>query len=141
MMKAVIINSYGGPGVLQIVDVPRPQITADEMLVRVHAAAINPQDTFIRKGRFKRFTGNHFPMLPGFDFAGEVAETDSRIEAFQEGDTVYGMLDGWQRGTCAEYVAVTPNQVAQQPSSLTETTLPFGIVTFLFTDIEGSTPL
>ncbi len=73
-MKAAILTSYGTAEVLEISDVPKPQMQADEVLVQVHAAAVNPKDTFIRKGRFRRFSGNRFPMLAGFDFAGEVSE-------------------------------------------------------------------
>ena len=64
-MKAAILTSYGTADVLEISDVPYPQLQADEVLVHVHAAAVNPKDTFIRKGRFRRFSGNRFPMLAG----------------------------------------------------------------------------
>jgi NADPH:quinone reductase-like Zn-dependent oxidoreductase len=117
-MKAALFNSYGDTGVLQIVDIPRPQITTDEILVRVHAAAVNPKDTFIRKGYLKQFTGSDFPMLLGFDFSGEVVEVGSNVGSFQEGDSVYGMLDGWHGKTCAEYAAVTVNQAALKPDAL-----------------------
>ena len=117
-MKAAVIYSYGEKGVLEIVDRPKPKVRADELLVRVRAAAINPKDTFIRKGRFKRFTGNRFPIQMGFDFAGEVVEVGARVESIQESEHVYGMLDGWQGGTCAEFVVVKPDQCASKPRSL-----------------------
>lgn len=118
-MKAAILTSYGTADVLEISDVPKPQLQADEVLVQVHAAAVNPKDTFIRKGRFRRFSGNRFPMLAGFDFAGEVFEVGARVKVTKVGDAVYGMLDGWQGGTFAEYVAVKANQLSQKPESLT----------------------
>ena len=103
---------------MHIADMPRPQIKAGEILVRVHAAAVNPKDTLIRKGYLKRFTGHDFPQLLGFDFSGQVAEVGSNIKTFQEGDPVFGMLDGWHGRTCAEYIAVKPNQAAPKPDSL-----------------------
>jgi NADPH:quinone reductase-like Zn-dependent oxidoreductase len=118
-MKAAVINSFGGTSVLEIVDMPKPKIREDELLVCVGAAAINPKDTFIRKGRFKRFTGNRFPMQMGFDFAGEVVKAGDQVMDIQVGTHVYGMLDGWQGGTCAEYVAVKTSQITTKPESLT----------------------
>ena len=117
-MKASIFNSYGDTRVMHIADLPRPQIKGGEILVRVDSAAVNPKDTFIRKGYLKRYTGSDFPQLLGFDYSGEVAEVGSNIKTFQEGDSVFGMLDGWHGRTCAEYVAVKPNQAALKPDSL-----------------------
>ena len=118
-MKAAVINSFGATSVLEIVDVPKPKVQKDELLVRVRAAAINPKDTFIRKGRLKRFTGNRFPMQMGFDYAGEVTNVGNQVKGIQEGEHVYGMLDGWHGGTCAEYVVVKSNECASKPGSLT----------------------
>ncbi len=118
-MKAAILTSYGTAEVLEISDVPKPQLQADEVLVHVHAAAVNPKDTFIRKGRFRWFSGDRFPMLAGFDFAGEVSEVGAMVKVTKVGDAVYGMLDGWQGGTFAEYVAVKANQLSQKPEILT----------------------
>ena len=118
-MKAVIINSFGSTSVLELVNIPIPHLQVDELLVRVHAAAINPKDTFIRKGRLRRFTGSSFPMQMGFDYSGEVIEVGDQVVGIQEGDHVYGMLDGWHGGTCAEYVVVKTNQCSSKPRSLT----------------------
>jgi len=117
-MKAATITNFGPPDVLAIRDVPTPRPQADEVLVRVHAAAINPKDTFIRKGRFKRFTGRHFPLLTGFDFAGEVAAIGKAVTEAPVGEAVYGMLDGWQGGACAEYIAVNAGRFCKKPAGL-----------------------
>jgi NADPH:quinone reductase-like Zn-dependent oxidoreductase len=117
-MKAAIINRFGPPEVIEIVDVQRPILQEDEILVRVHAAAINPKDTFIRKGYLKYFTGSRFPMMMGFDFSGQVTEIGPKVNSVREGDKVYGMLSGWHGRTCAEYVAVKDHQLAAKPSSL-----------------------
>ncbi|QYO62722.1 zinc-binding dehydrogenase [Leptolyngbya sp. 7M] len=71
-MKAVIINRYGLPDVLQYADIDKPQIKPDQMLVKVYASSVNPIDWKIRKGMLKILTGNRFPIVLGFDVAGEV---------------------------------------------------------------------
>ncbi len=76
-MRAAIYNKFGGTDVLEISDIPKPQVKANEVLVRVRAAAVNPKDTFVRKGRFRLFTGKRFPMQTGYDFAGEIAAVAS----------------------------------------------------------------
>jgi NADPH:quinone reductase-like Zn-dependent oxidoreductase len=116
-MKAAIFYNYGKTEVLEIADIPKPTISADEILVRVKAAAINPKDTFIRKGRFQRLTGNHFPKQTGFDFAGEVAELGANIRDLRLGDAVFGMFDGWQASSCAEYLKAKPHELALKPKS------------------------
>lgn len=115
-MQAAVFTAYGAPDVLTIIDLPRPTITDGQILVRVHAAAINPKDTFIRKGRFKRFTGRRFPQQTGFDFSGIVTESRADLPV---GTPVFGMLDGWQGGSCAEYLAVSAQQVAIKPDTVT----------------------
>ncbi|WP_319406599.1 NAD(P)-dependent alcohol dehydrogenase [uncultured Desulfosarcina sp.] len=117
-MKAATISNYGPPEVLAIRDVPIPWPQANKVLVRVHAAAINPKDTFIRKGRFKRFTGRHFPLMTGFDFSGEVAAVGPGVMDTTVGESIYGMLDGWQGGACAEFAAVGTGHFFKKPEGL-----------------------
>ncbi len=112
------MTAYGSSNVLEIVEMPRPQLQPDEVLVSVHSAGINPKDIFIRKGRFRWFTGKQFPMLTGFDFAGKVAETGAAVKKIRVNDEVYGMLDGWKGGTCAEYIAVNPKRFTRKPEAL-----------------------
>jgi NADPH:quinone reductase-like Zn-dependent oxidoreductase len=134
MMQAAFFRQYGSVDVLEVGELPPPIIKDHEVLVRVRAAAINPKDTFIRKGRFRRFTGRGFPQVTGFDFAGEIAEMPRLVPGMQVGDRVYGMLDGWRGGTCAEYVAVQPQQLAPMPAILTfeeAAALPLGSLTAL----------
>ena len=117
-MRAAIINKFGGTEVLEISEVERPQSKADELLVKVNAAAVNPKDTFVRKGRFRIFTGKQFPMQSGYDFAGEVVAVGERVSAVKKGESVFGMLDGWHGRTCAEFVVVKPSMLAKMPDSL-----------------------
>jgi len=117
-MRAVIFNQFGGTEVLEIADIEKPTISADEVLVRVRAAAVNPKDTFVRKGRFQIFTGKQFPLQLGYDFAGEVAAIGNTVTGYEQGQTVFGMLDCWQGRTCAEYVAVGTDNLADMPDAL-----------------------
>jgi len=117
-MRAAIFNKYGGTEVLEVAEVEKPHTKADEVLVRVRAAAVNPKDTFVRKGRFRLFTGRQFPMLSGYDFAGEVAAVGERVATIKKGEPVFGMLDCWRGRTCAEFVAVKPDMLATTPESL-----------------------
>lgn len=117
-MKAVVFNTFGGADVLEVVDLPTPEPAADEVLVRIHAASVNPKDIFIRKGYFKPFTGDAFPMQTGFDFSGEVAALGSQAQGVREGEPVFGMLDGWAGATCAQYIAVKAHQLGPKPGNL-----------------------
>lgn len=116
-MKAAVFHEFGPVDVLQVVDLAPPAPKEDEVLIRIRAAAVNPKDTFVRKGRFAALTGSRFPMGCGFDFSGEVAE-DAGPLGFEKGAAVFGMLDGWHGGTCAQYIAVKPHQLSRKPENL-----------------------
>ena len=91
-MKAAIINQYGPPEVLEISDIPKPVIESHEVLVKVMAAAINPVDWKQRQGWHKLFLKAHFPVVLGYDIAGEVVECGVEVNLFKPGDQVYGRL-------------------------------------------------
>jgi len=117
-LKAAVFNAFGEVDVLHITEIEKPQPQEDEVLVRVRAAAVNPKDTFIRKGRFAELTGAEFPMQTGFDFAGEAAVVGSRVRGIESGEPVFGMIDGWTGRTCAEFVVVQPHQLSRKPRNL-----------------------
>ncbi len=118
-MKAALINEYGSADVLSVGELPMPVPGNKQVLVRVHAAAINPKDTFIRKGRFSPMTGKKMPLQTGFDFAGEVVEVGSAVAGCRPGDQVFGMLREIFHGrACAEFLAVSADQFAAKPASL-----------------------
>ncbi|MEO1185237.1 MAG: alcohol dehydrogenase catalytic domain-containing protein, partial [Cyanobacteria bacterium J06636_27] len=91
-MKAMVIYKYGDADELRYEDVEAPKIKPDELLVKVHAAGVNPIDWKIRKGMLKVISGNKFPMILGFDLAGEVLEVGSQVENFRVRDEIYGSL-------------------------------------------------
>lgn len=111
-MKAIRIHEFGGPETLRSENVPRPKIRSNQVLVRVHAAGVNPYDWKVREGfaaaRVK------LPLVMGQDFAGEVVETGADVRRFREGDRVFGFT----RGSYAEYAAVTETRLAEIPESL-----------------------
>src|SRR5207253_2584366 len=93
-MTAIRIHNYGGPEVLHYEDAPRPQPQAGEVLIRVHAAGVNPIDWKVREGRMKDFWAHKFPLILGWDLSGVVEEVGPGPAAagrFQIGDEVYSL--------------------------------------------------
>src|SRR5438093_4269531 len=116
MMKAVVAHEYGAPDVLKFEDVPRPEPSEDEALVRVIASGVNPADPLTLRGKYAREFGTHLPLVPGYDIAGIVEKTGAQITKLKVGDAVYGYPTfggGW-----AEYVTVKQWEVATKPKSL-----------------------
>ncbi len=117
-MKAVVMHAYGGPEVLKLEDVPRPDPKDDEILIKVVAASINPVDVGIRKGYLAELVGNKFPLVPGMDAAGTVQKTGSKIAKFKRGDPVFAFFTLTGEGGYAEYVVAKENEVAAKPSTV-----------------------
>lgn len=117
-MKAAIHDRFGGPEVLEVRDIAQPVPGAGEVLVRMHAAAINPKDALVRGGKFKRMSGTDFPKLTGLDHAGTIAALGPGVSGIAVGDAVFGMLNGWNGGTCAEFVVAKVGEFAAKPAAL-----------------------
>ena len=117
-MKAIEIHSFGGPEVLQLEDIPVPQIAADEALVRVYASGVNPVDYKLRAGAAER----PLPFIPGWDLSGVIEETGADVHDFKKGDAVYTRPDVKRDGTYAEYVAVKASELAYKPTSVDHVT-------------------
>lgn len=117
-MKAIVINEYGNQDVLNYVDVDRPEPKPDEVLVKVHAAAVNPADWKIRNGMGERF-GLKLPIILGGDIAGTVEEVGVEVKNFKQGDAVYGMtVSGGFSGGYAEYAIVKADAIAPKLDSI-----------------------
>ena len=116
-MRAVVLERYGGPEVLQEVSVPRPVPRRGQVLVRTRFIGVNPKDVIVRKGNFKALTGKRFPIIVGHDIAGEVVEAGVGAD-LAPGDLVFGMINDFAGRAYAEYAAVDSQQLAKAPASI-----------------------
>ncbi|MDX3227484.1 NADP-dependent oxidoreductase [Streptomyces sp. ME19-01-6] len=115
-MRAVIQKTFGGPEVLEVTEVERPRPLSGEVLIRVHASAVNPVDAAVRSGAFPLL--GEPPFGVGWDISGVVEETGPGSR-FAVGDEVYGMPFFPRAATgYAEYVAAPSRQVARKPATL-----------------------
>jgi NADPH:quinone reductase-like Zn-dependent oxidoreductase len=117
-MKAVRIHEYGAASVLRLEEAPVPDIAADEVLVEVHAAGINPADWQFRYGYYKDFAPRPMPFILGWDVAGVVKSTGARVERWKAGDRVFAMADMSRNGAYAEFIAVRAEHLAPAPTAL-----------------------
>jgi NADPH:quinone reductase-like Zn-dependent oxidoreductase len=118
IMKAIRIHTYGGPEVLKYEDAPRPQAGEGEVLIRVHAAGVNPVDSAIRGGLVKEIFPVSLPWIPGSDVSGVIEEVGPNVTRFKKGDEVFALLNPAKGGTYAEYVVVNESELALKPKSL-----------------------
>lgn len=135
-MKAVFYNSYGGPELIQVGNLPEPVPGADQLLIQVKTVSMNPVDYKILKGNLKFLTGSRFPQIPCSDFAGIVKETGANIKEFAPCDKVYGFVPTILKkpGALAEFVLAIPSQVRKLPEGMAfeeAATLPVAALTAL----------
>jgi NADPH:quinone reductase-like Zn-dependent oxidoreductase len=120
-MKAVVYSDYGGPEVLRVVDIDKPTPAATELLVRVHAAALNPVDWHFMRGTpypIRMGSGLRKPksiQRLGFDYSGTVEAVGDRVTQFGVGDAVFG----GGRGALADHVTVGVDGTTKKPDRLT----------------------
>jgi NADPH:quinone reductase-like Zn-dependent oxidoreductase len=117
-MKAIVIHSYGGREVLVSEDMPITEITDDEVLIRVHAAGINPVDWKVRAGYLKEMLPYEFPLILGWDVSGTVAKAGSKVTRLAVGDEVYALADISRNGSYADFIAVKADGAALKPDSI-----------------------
>ncbi len=115
IMRAIRIHSYGGPEQLKLEGTPRPAPSAGEVLVRVHAAGVNPIDWQILQGVMKDVQQVTFPFTPGIEVAGVVEEVGPDVAADLIGQAVFGQIAA---GAYAEYVSVPVEVLALKPKAL-----------------------
>jgi len=117
-MKAVCIYSYGDPSVLVYEDAPRPHPGDGEVLVRVHAAGINPVDWKIREGHMKEMLHHTLPLVLGWDVSGVVETLGTGVHRFKVGDEVFSRPDILRDGAYAEFIVIKESEVALKPKSI-----------------------
>jgi NADPH:quinone reductase-like Zn-dependent oxidoreductase len=118
-MKAFIIDRYQKNGALRLGEMPDPDLRDDDVLVRVHAAGVNPLDSKIRNGEFKLILPYRLPLILGNEAAGVVIRVGSKVRRFKPGDEVYARPDEARIGTFAEFIAMNEADVALKPKNLT----------------------
>lgn len=117
-VKAFVVDKYKKKGALRLTDMPDPVIGANDVLVRIHATAINLLDSKLRDGEFKLFVPYRPPFILGQDLAGTVIRVGSSVQTFKAGDQVYARPRDLRAGTFAETIAVDAADLALKPASL-----------------------
>lgn len=117
-MKAFILKRYGKKSTLAKEEIPTPVLRDDEVLVEVHAAAVNLLDSKLKAGEFKLILPYTLPLVLGHDVAGVVVKLGLLAKQFKLGDQVYARTDDFRIGTFAEFVAVKQSSLALKPKNL-----------------------
>ncbi|MEV7426372.1 MULTISPECIES: NADP-dependent oxidoreductase [unclassified Streptomyces] len=118
-MKAFMIERYGDQAGVRAGQVPDPRVGPDDVLVRIHAASVNPLDLKLRDGDFKAILPYRLPLVLGNDLAGVVIRVGPAVTRFAVGDEVYARPGKDRIGTFAELIAVHQDDVAVKPATLT----------------------
>lgn len=117
-MKAFVVDKYKKKGVLRLADMPEPQLQEDDVLVEIHATAVNVLDSKVRDGEFKFLLPYRPPFILGYDVAGIVTRVGSKVRAFKPGDAVYARPRDPRVGTFAQFIAINEADVALKPTTL-----------------------
>ncbi len=117
-MKALTFKRYGKSPEIGFIDIPRPSIKADELLVQVCAASVNPIDNMIPTGMFKPVLHFQLPATLGSDLAGLVIEVGSKVTRFKPGDAIFGSVFDLGTGAIAEFAVVPESAAALKPNNL-----------------------
>jgi NADPH2:quinone reductase len=113
-MKAIRVHEFGGPEVLKLEDVARPTPSAGQVLVRIHAAGVNPYDTYMRAGTYA--PKPPLPYTPGSDGAGVIEMVGEGVKKVKPGDRVYTART--LTGAYAEYALALEEQVHPLPAKI-----------------------
>ncbi|HVS51065.1 MAG TPA: NADP-dependent oxidoreductase [Opitutaceae bacterium] len=115
-MKAIRMHTFGGPDVLRLENLPKPEPRDGEVLIRVRAASVNPVDYKMRSGSFKP-EGMRTPLTLGRDVSGVVEGIGRGVDDIRAGDEVYALLDR-DHGGYAEYAIASAHGTASKPDSI-----------------------
>ena len=118
-MKAALIDRYGSNDAVSVADINIPTLGATDLMVRVHAASVNPVDVKTRDGKLKTLLKYRFPLVLGNDLSGVVSDVGSLVSRFKKGDAVYARVDPNRIGTFAEFAAVRDGAAALKPTNVT----------------------
>jgi NADPH:quinone reductase and related Zn-dependent oxidoreductases len=113
-MKAIRVHQFGGPEVMQLEEVPTPEPAAGQVLVKIHAAGVNPADTYARSGNYAILP--QLPYTPGTDGAGVIESIGDGVSKIKPGDRVY--LAKNITGSYAQYALALESQVYRLPEKI-----------------------
>ena len=111
-MQAFVLTKYGGPEAAELREVSRPRPARGEVLVRVHAAGLNPVDFKTREGKLKVVQRYSLPSIMGNELAGVVEERSDGATLFEKGDRVFARMPKASMGAFAEYAVIPENLLA-----------------------------
>ena len=122
-MKAIVRDSYGSPGVLELTDIDKPEPADDEVLLRVHAASVNPADWHILRGapyiaRMQFGLRKPKDRVLGCDVAGHIEAVGKNVTMLQPGEEVFGSPFMHGLGAFAEWVCISEDLLAPKPAAL-----------------------
>lgn len=115
-MKAAYINRYGNINDVQLGEQSTPVLTENDVLIKVHAASVNPLDLRVLEGEFKAILPVQFPFILGNDFAGTVVQVGANVTQFKIGDEVYAKTDN--NSAFAEYTVIQESSLALKPQNI-----------------------
>ena len=114
-MQAVRIHDYGDLDTLAFEKAPRPQPAADQVLIKLKAAGVNPTDFVTRSGAYKQFLPIEFPWTPGVEGAGVIEAVGANVSTFKPGQEVYGIVIGGY----AEFALAGVKDIQLKPKNIT----------------------
>ena len=121
-MKAIVIDEFGGPEKMALRDIPVPVPAADEVLVRIAYAGVNPVDWKIREGLMQKVFPHRFPLTLGWDASGTIVQVGQNVSRARVGEFVYAYCRQYgtpvERGTYAEYIAIPEEMAVPAPRNL-----------------------
>lgn len=119
-MKAMQYTGYGDPSKIRPAEVPKPEPSPTQLLVKVAACSVNPIDWKLRNGSLRFLVPMRFPSIPGMDLVGEVVAIGAKVAGFRPGDRVIACLGARNAGTAAEFSVVDERSAALAPKALND---------------------
>jgi len=117
-LKAFVVDKYSKKSTLRLAEMPQPVLQDNDVLVEIHAAAVNLLDSKIRTGEFKPILPYRPPFILGHDLAGTVVRVGPKVRKFKPGDDVYARPRDGRIGTFAEFIAINEADMALKPENL-----------------------
>jgi NADPH:quinone reductase-like Zn-dependent oxidoreductase len=118
IIKAIIIEAYGGKEQLKEQEVQKPSAGENQVVVRLFATSINPIDWKLREGYLKTMLPFEFPIILGWDAAGVIEEVGPNVKNFKKGERVFARPETTNMGTYAEYTAIDAHLLARIPDNI-----------------------